>query len=52
MKYARDYMKAVQRICNSEMNFFPRVFSICVYGGTTTASRERVYAKEILPMIS
>ena len=32
-RYARKYMQRVQQICNRDMNFFPRVLSMCIYAG-------------------
>jgi hypothetical protein len=43
LHYARSYMRAVQRICNRDMNFFPKVLAMCVYGGGAA----RVYARDV-----
>lgn len=38
-------MKMVQRICNRDMNFFPRAVAMCVYGDGVRAAR--IYARSI-----
>ena len=30
VQYARDYMQSVQKICNTDMNFFPAVLVMCM----------------------
>ncbi len=45
--YARQYMQRVQGICNRDMKFFPRILSICVYGGSAAGKKPRVYASDV-----
>lgn len=45
--YARQYMRRVEDICNRDMKFFPRLLSICVYGGGELGKPARVYASNV-----
>jgi hypothetical protein len=40
LKYAIGYMQGVQKICNRDMNFYPRVLAMCVYGRGTIYARD------------
>ena len=41
--HARRYMMQVKSVCNRDMQFFPKVLSICVYGGANA----KIYAREV-----
>jgi hypothetical protein len=47
LAYARTYMRDLQRVCNRDMNFFPRVVAMCVYGNRTGTGLCRVYARDV-----
>lgn len=50
LAYAQRYARAVKEVCNRDMDFFPSVMSLCVYGRDTILSegtRARVWAQEV-----
>ncbi len=50
LEYARSYMRNMQRVCNQDMSFFPRVLAMCVYekrGSDSDNNRAKIYARDV-----